>query len=121
MNVRLRLHAFAVAMCCCAAAGDALPHAIILEAQPAMNSTVAPGDVELRLRFNSKIDVARSNLRLGRPDGTMAPIALGSDGQKGEIGGHASATLEGRWTLHWQVLSLDGHITRGDVIFFVRR
>ena len=121
MNVRPSFYLLAVALYCCAPASEAGAHAIIMDARPAMNSTVAPGDIDLRLRFNSKIDVARSSLTLSRPDGATAPIAAASDARKGEIGGRVSATLEGRWTLHWQVLSLDGHITRGDVIFFVRR
>lgn len=121
MNVRPRFRLLAMAMGCCVAASDAQAHAIILDAEPAMNATVAPGDIDLRLRFNSKIDASRSILQLSRPDGTTASLVPDSHPKKGELGGRASATLEGRWTLHWQVLSLDGHITRGEVIFFVRR
>jgi methionine-rich copper-binding protein CopC len=28
--------------------------------------------------------------------------------------------MTGRWKLNWQVLSLDGHLTRGEVSFSVR-
>src|SRR5437879_3227329 len=126
MNVRPRLRLLAFAMLGCAApcialyGADAVAHAIVIAAQPAMNQTVPPGDVEIRLVFNSKIDARRSSLRLERPDGAVAPIVLGSDDGGGTLRGHVSAMLQGRWTVHWQVLSLDGHITRGDVIFFVR-
>jgi methionine-rich copper-binding protein CopC len=36
------------------------------------------------------------------------------------LSGRAHVAAEGRWKLRWQVLSLDGHITRGEVSFSVR-
>ena len=95
-------------------------HAIVLSAQPAMNATLAPGVVDIRLAFNSRIDLQRSRLRLERPDGSLVAIALATDGSDGVLTGRASATSPGRWKVHWQVLSLDGHITRGEIAFFVR-
>jgi methionine-rich copper-binding protein CopC len=47
-------------------------------------------------------------------------IALALDGPAGVLAGRAQATQSGRWKLRWQVLSLDGHITRGEVRFSVR-
>ncbi len=35
---------------------NALAHAIIVTAQPAMNSVVAPGEIAIRLDFNSRVD-----------------------------------------------------------------
>jgi len=100
--------------------GVAHSHAIIMTAQPGMNSTVPQGNLEIRLAFNSLLDPKRSSLRLQRPDGTEADISLTNDSPLGVLAGHAQASAEGRWTLRWQVLSLDGHITRGEVIFSVR-
>jgi methionine-rich copper-binding protein CopC len=100
--------------------GIARAHAIVVAAQPAMNSTVAQGELEIRLDFNSQIDRKRSRLSLQRPDGSELVIALAPDGPAGVLAGRAQATLSGRWKLHWQVLSLDGHITRGEVRFSVR-
>ena len=94
-------------------------HAIVVSAQPAMNATVAPGEINIRLAFNSQIDSQRSRLRLERPDGVVVAIALVPDGSHGVLAGTASATSTGRWKVHWQVLSLDGHITRGEIGFFV--
>ena len=99
--------------------GIARAHAIIVAAQPAMNSTVARGELEIRLDFNSQIDRKRSRLSLQRPDGSEIIIALAPDGPAGVLAGQAQATLSGSWKLRWQVLSLDGHITRGEVRFFV--
>ena len=95
-------------------------HAIVVAAQPAMNSTVAQGELEIRLDFNSQIDRKRSRLSLQRPDGSELVIALALDGPAGVLAGRAQATQSGRWKLRWQVLSLDGHITRGEVSFSVR-
>jgi len=100
--------------------GIARAHAIVVAAQPAMNSTVAQGELEIRLDFNSQIDRKRSRLSLQRPDGSESVIALAPDGPAGVLAGRAQATLSGRWKVRWQVLSLDGHITRGEVRFSVR-
>jgi len=100
--------------------GIARAHAIIVAAQPAMNSTVARGELEIRLDFNSQIDRKRSRLSLQRPDGSEIIVALAPYGPAGVLAGQAQATLSGSWKLRWQVLSLDGHITRGEVRFFVR-
>jgi methionine-rich copper-binding protein CopC len=100
--------------------GIARAHAIVVAAQPAMNSTVAQGELEIRLDFNSQIDRKRSRLSLQRPDGSELVIALALDGPAGVLVGRARATQSGHWKLRWQVLSLDGHITRGEVRFSVR-
>lgn len=94
-------------------------HAIVVSALPAMNATVAPGHVEIRLDFNGRIDQYRSRLRLRRPDGTPAEVAFVPNAAPNVLAGRAEATMPGDWKLDWQVLSLDGHITRGEVIFSV--
>ena len=99
--------------------GIARAHAIIVGAQPAMNSIVARGELEIRLDFNSRIDQKRSRLSLQRPDGGEVAVALAPGGASGVLAGRAQVAGEGRWKLRWQVLSLDGHITRGEVSFSV--
>ena len=101
------------------AAVPARPHAIVVVARPAMNSIVGPGELEIRLDFNARIDPQRSRLVLQQPDGTQAPIILVSPGAPNALAGRAQATIAGRWTLSWQELSLDGHITRGEETFSV--
>jgi methionine-rich copper-binding protein CopC len=100
--------------------GIARSHAIIVTAQPRMNSTVPPGQLDIRLAFNSRIDSKRSNVRLQRPDGSESDVSLTPDSPPGVIAGRAQTSVDGRWKLRWQVLSLDGHITRGEVSFSVR-
>ena len=116
LAVLLGLSAAAIAL----TPGIARSHAIIVTAQPGMNSTVAPGQLDIRLAFNSRLDSKRSSLRLQRPDGTESDVSLTPDSPPGVIVGRAETTVDGRWKLRWQVLSLDGHITRGEVSFSVR-
>ena len=101
-------------------AGGACGHAIIMAARPAMNASVAPGKLEIRLEFNSRIDQRRSRLSVVRPDGTMDAIASVPDRAQNVLAAHVDATMTGGWKLDWQVLSLDGHITRGTLRFSVR-
>ena len=100
--------------------GSARAHAIVVAAQPAMNSTVLPGELEIRLDFNSRIDLKRSRLTLERPGGGEVAVARAAGAPPAVLAGRAQVAGEGRWKLRWQVLSLDGHITRGEVSFSVR-
>ena len=51
-------------------------HAILMEATPAANATVAGPIITLRLRFNSRIDAARSRLIVVLPDYSLRKLAL---------------------------------------------
>jgi len=42
------------------------------------------------------------------------------DDSQNVLAANIDATMSGPWKLDWQVLSLDGHITRGTVRFSVR-
>lgn len=99
----------------------ALAHAILLEASPAANSTVRGPDLDVRLRFNSRIDGERSRLSLGLPGGKVRILELESPAVGPAI---LSAKLRGlapgSYRLRWQVLAADGHITRGEIPFQVK-
>jgi hypothetical protein len=45
---------------------------------------------------------------------------LAGDAPANVLAGRVRATMTGRWHVDWQVLSLDGHVTRGEVSFSVR-
>lgn len=93
-------------------------HAILTASEPAIDGTISGPDVTLVLHFNSRIDHKRSVLTLTGPDGAQSALAIAPDTAEDEIQTHA--TLKpGAYTLRWQVLSGDGHITRGDVPFTV--
>jgi hypothetical protein len=92
-------------------------HAILVESHPAVGGNVA-GDVQMRLRYNSRIDRKRSRLTLTGEDQSVTVLPILPDGTDDVL--MARLTLRpGHYTLRWQVLAVDGHITRGDVPFTV--
>lgn len=94
-------------------------HAILMTSQPPAGATVEGPDVPMLLHFNSRIDHARSLLTVTDADGQARTLAIAPSSAVDEI--KSMATLSaGKYVLRWQVLSADGHITRGDVLFEVR-
>lgn len=102
-----------------AAPHGASAHAIIVSSQPAAGATIGKDAVAIRLRFNSRIDHARSRLKLLAPDGAEQALTPAADTPADELDAEAKSLTPGAWRLHWQVLSVDGHITRGDIPFTV--
>ncbi len=99
-------------------AAPAWAHAILMASQPAAGGTTPPGPTHLLLRFNSRVDHARSSLVLTRPGGGTERLPI--DGASAVDALSAAATLPpGGYNVRWQVLAVDGHITRGDVPFTV--
>jgi methionine-rich copper-binding protein CopC len=93
-------------------------HAILVDSTPAISSKIGAGVVRLRLRFNSRIDAARSRLTLIRPDRTTQILPLLAGSADDVLLAETSLT-DGAYVVRWQVLAVDGHITRGDVPFTV--
>ncbi len=98
----------------------AFSHAIVIQSSPAVDASVAAGDVAIRLRFNSRIDHARSKLLLYSADGKEIILKTDPDSPPDSLEADARILTIGAWHLRWQVLSVDGHITRGDIPFGVR-
>jgi copper resistance protein C len=91
-------------------------HAILLAAAPAANETVSGAPLQIRLRFNARIDSKRSRLSLLLPDGVER--ALTTDQPSPDTVTSDVARLEpGAYVIRWQVLAEDGHITRGELPF----
>ena len=97
----------------------AAAHAIIVASQPGVDAVVTGASLPIELRFNSRIDQRRSRLTLVRPDGTAATLPLGAATAPDLLTTRASGLAPGAYRLRWQVLSVDGHITRGDIPFTV--
>jgi methionine-rich copper-binding protein CopC len=117
MTMRL-LSRFLISLTLAATPAVAWAHAILLDSTPAANAKVAAQPVEFTLRYNTRIDHKRSRLTLTLPDRStkVLPIAEASP----DDGLATSAALPpGAYSLRWQVLATDGHITRGDVPFTV--
>lgn len=101
-------------------ASASLAHAVLVDSSPALKSSVSGPDVPLKLRFNVRIDAARSRLTLVDPDGTLQTIEIhGQDGPD-TLAAEAKGLRPGAYRLRWQVLASDGHITRGEIPFTVR-
>jgi hypothetical protein len=97
----------------------ALAHAHLVSSAPAANATVQGPAVPIELRYNSRVDGQHSVLTLVRPDNRTETLTL--DHQSAAMNLNAHATLQpGHYTLRWQALSTDGHLTRGEIPFTVR-
>jgi copper resistance protein C len=94
-------------------------HAVVVKAQPALDQQVAAGPLVIRLEFNSRVDKERSKLELTAPDGAKTEIPVGQDGAPNVVTATSANLAAGAYSLRWQVLAVDGHITRGDIPFTV--
>ena len=99
--------------------GRALAHAIIVESTPAMNGVVNGPALEIKLRFNARIDGSRSKLTLISPDGASHAVGLAKQASPDLLSAKVSDLAAGKYQLHWQVLASDGHITQGNIPFSV--
>jgi copper resistance protein C len=94
-------------------------HAIIVSAEPAVDAVLRQTSVPVVLRFNSRIDRERSRLTLLRPDGSSLPLPLAPAQRPDTLAARIDGLVPGHYRLRWQVLAVDGHITRGDIPFAV--
>lgn len=119
MPIRKIFAASVVSAVLCLLPSIAFAHAHLLSSAPSANATVPGPAVAIELRFNSRVDGHRSVLTLVAADGHNENLSL--DKPSGDANLNAHATLKpGSYTLRWQALSTDGHITRGEIPFTVR-
>ena len=98
----------------------ALAHAVLVNSTPQKNVAVAGPDVVISLRYNSRVDGARSTLSLLKPDGTIENVSGITQPRPDVVAATGHTTAKGAYILRWQVLSSDGHITRGEIPFQVK-
>jgi copper resistance protein C len=96
-------------------------HAVLLETSPAANARVQGPDVAVRLRYNVRIEAARSRLSLLMPDNSVKSLAIAEQPSPDTLTAQATGLQPGEYRLRWQVLASDGHITRGEIPFTVAR
>jgi hypothetical protein len=94
-------------------------HAIVVSSQPAANAVVHGTTVAVTVRFNSRIDPVRSRLLLVRADGTSTTLEVADTASPDTLATTIGELAPGSYRLRWQVLAIDGHITRGDIPFTV--
>jgi copper resistance protein C len=102
------------------AASLGFAHAVLVECTPTPNGTVAGPKVDIRLRFNSRIDSGRSRIALVLPDRSVKPLTIEQQVSPAILRSVTEGLEAGVYTLQWQVLAADGHITRGEVPFHVK-
>lgn len=103
-----------------AALTPALAHAVLVSSTPAANGAATPGKTEIRLRYNSRIDRGRSSFTLVTPDNQDVRLTAEDGGKPETVVLPAEFAAPGAYTLRWQVLAPDGHITRGALPFTVK-
>jgi methionine-rich copper-binding protein CopC len=109
----------------CASAALCAPahaHALLAKSEPARKATLAHPPSEVRLWFNERLEPAFSSLRVldaeGRPV-TGEPARVAKDNPK-----HMTLALPplppGTYSVHYQVLSVDGHTVKASFQFTVK-
>jgi len=97
----------------------ALAHALVVTSLPAASGTVVGPQFELRVQFSDRIDKKRSKLSLADASGRSYPIEPIEVESPDTLAGRVAGLAAGRYRLLWQVLAVDGHITRGEIPFTV--
>jgi hypothetical protein len=110
---------FLVAVLIAASPRLALAHAVLLSSSPQKNASVNGPDITISLKYNSRVDGARSTLTLLKPDGSVEKIGALAQPLPDTLSATGHKLAKGAYVLRWQVLSSDGHITRGEVPFQV--
>ena len=95
-------------------------HAILLSSTPSVKEVVTGPDTPVKLRFNSRVDAGRSMLMLVDPGGEQRKLGIGEQSSPESLDSQANGLKSGDYVIRWQVLAIDGHITRGEISFRVR-
>ena len=98
----------------------ALAHAVLLASTPSAHATVKGPEIAVQLKFNSRIDGAHSRLYLVDSSGKVQPLTLTSQDSPDTLAAQSVNVSAGGYTIRWQALASDGHITRGEIPFVVQ-
>jgi hypothetical protein len=99
----------------------AFAHAILVKSTPAPSEIVTGPNVPVVLTFNSKVDQTRSTLSLESQDHATSRLKVDVDpSSPAKLIARIPSAGAGSYKLRWQVLSVDGHITRGEIPFQVK-
>jgi methionine-rich copper-binding protein CopC len=93
-------------------------HAVLVSSSPKVHGIVHGPQIDVNLKFNSRVDGTRSSLSLVGPDGNVQSLSLLKQGAPNELNSQTKLS-PGKYTLRWTALATDGHITRGEVPFTV--
>ncbi len=119
MSQRLFRRSLAGLLLLTVSGGAALAHAVVKESDPAPNAVVHQSHPRFTLHFNSRIDLTLSTLTLLESDGAKVKLPIDKASTVDTLVSHGDGLAPGSYRIRWQVLSVDGHITRGDIPFTV--
>jgi methionine-rich copper-binding protein CopC len=95
-------------------------HAVLVQSTPAINATVEGPEVGITMKFSSRVDGKRSTLLLSTSDGQSKPLTIEDQSASDTLSAHVTQLSPGKYSIHWQVLATDGHVTRGEIPFSVK-
>jgi methionine-rich copper-binding protein CopC len=101
-------------------AGPALAHAQLISATPAPKAMAMPPPTELRLKFSEGIELRVTKVRLSGPGKKViktGPAKLDPGDSTVLIVPIAAPLPDGKYTVDWQAVSIDGDKTRGSYSF----
>jgi|ERR1700722_3119189 methionine-rich copper-binding protein CopC len=98
----------------------ALAHAVLLTSTPSAHATVKGPEIAVHLKFNSRIDGAHSRLFLVDSSGKVQTLTLAQQNAPDTLAAESVKVSSGGYTIRWQALAGDGHITRGEIPFVVQ-
>jgi hypothetical protein len=98
----------------------ALAHAVLVASTPSAHATIQGPELVVHLKFNSRIDGARSRLYLVDSNGKSQTLTLTSQRAPDTLAAQSVKLGAGAYTIRWQALASDGHITRGEIPFVVQ-
>lgn len=96
-------------------------HAVLLESVPADGELLAGPPAEVALRFNESVEVTPDGIRVLDPEGERVDLEDARHGDTREwVRVSLSDTAEdGTYLASWEVLSADGHVIRGSLVFHI--
>jgi methionine-rich copper-binding protein CopC len=119
-RVRAAVLASLIFVLCVAFAARVEAHAVLKSSSPTMGATVTGPDVPITLTFNVRIDAQRSKLKLLLPDNSEQDLPTGTQSAPDTLATTAKGLKPGAYSIRWQVLAPDGHISRGEIPFTVK-
>jgi copper resistance protein C len=97
---------------------SAYAHAVLVKAVPGAHSTVAGTAITVTLQFNVRIDPKRSRVALVLPDKSQRLLTVNQPSPE-LLESQLTGLANGDYSIRWQVLASDGHITQGEIPFKV--
>ena len=95
-------------------------HAILKSSSPTNGGSVTRPDSPIKLTFNVRVDAARSKLELLMPDASTIELPIIEGPSPDTLISKLMGLKPGAYTIRWQVLAPDGHISRGEIPFIVK-